>query len=76
MLRNQNEWNILKNSMIDFIKESDSLPDFLARGEQFKKPLHLHFNITTNIKGEVVRYGSIVSFIILNSINLPTLGKP
>ncbi|MCW8409614.1 ankyrin repeat domain-containing protein [Legionella sp. PATHC035] len=50
-------WQALKTSLVDYVKETDSLQDFLARLEQFKESLQLHFNVTTNSKGEVI-YGS------------------
>lgn len=54
----QGNWQALKKSIVDYVKESESLQDFLARVEELKKPLQLHFNITTNSKGEVIGYGS------------------
>ncbi|MCW8444475.1 Fic family protein [Fluoribacter gormanii] len=55
--KNQKEWQVLKKSLVNYVKESESLSDFLARVEQLKKPLQLHFNVTTNPQGEVI-YGS------------------
>ena len=58
--QNQGDWQALKKSIVDYVKEVDSPEDFLARVEQFKKPLQLHFNITTNSQKEVVSYGSMM----------------
>jgi hypothetical protein len=58
--QHQGDWLALKKTMVDYVKEGESLQDFLTRVEQLKKPLQLHFNITTNSKGEVDSYGSVL----------------
>ncbi|QMT59126.1 ankyrin repeat domain-containing protein [Legionella sp. PC997] len=58
--QNQNEWQELKNSLVEHVKETTSLEDFLAKIEGLKKPLQLHFNVTTSTKGDVIGYGSAV----------------
>ncbi|MCE0722540.1 ankyrin repeat domain-containing protein [Legionella resiliens] len=55
---NQGNWQALKKSLVDYVKESTSVQNFIERIEEFKKPLQLHFNLTTNSKGEVISYGS------------------
>ncbi len=56
--QNQVLWDSLQKEMIGYVEAADSVREFLARAEQFKKPLQLHFNSTTNSKGEVVYSGS------------------
>ncbi|WP_131793947.1 ankyrin repeat domain-containing protein [Fluoribacter gormanii] len=56
--QNQAYWKVIKLSIVDYVKEAESLHDFLTRVEQFKQPLQLHYNITTNKNGEVISYGS------------------
>ncbi|PWY55012.1 hypothetical protein DGG96_13950 [Legionella qingyii] len=54
---NQKEWQALQKSLVNYVKESESLSDFLARVKQLKKTLQLHFYVTTNSIGEEI-YGS------------------
>ncbi|WP_454783388.1 ankyrin repeat domain-containing protein [Legionella sp. WA2022007384] len=56
--QNQSDWQELKQSLVTHVKGATSLEDFLAKVEYLKKPLQLHFNITTNTKGEVISCGS------------------
>lgn len=55
--KNQGNWRALKKDLVDYVKEAESLTEFLARVDQFKAPLQLHFDITTGSKGETI-YGS------------------
>ncbi|KTC82655.1 Ankyrin repeats (3 copies) [Legionella cherrii] len=55
--KNQGNWQVLKKALVDYAKEAESLADFLARVDQFKAPLQLHFNISTDAKGATI-YGS------------------
>ena len=56
---NRDQWRSLKNTLVDYVKDAESLTDFLERLEQFKKPLQLHFDTAVNPKGEVTN-GSIL----------------
>ncbi|WP_058534325.1 ankyrin repeat domain-containing protein [Legionella saoudiensis] len=59
-LKSHEAWRELKKSLVDYVKSAESLQDFLERVDQFKKPLQLHFEVTTNAKGEVISSGSWV----------------
>lgn len=58
-LHDHDDWKRLKNSIVDYVKGAESLPEFLERVEQFKKPLQLHFDVNMDANGEVVSYGSL-----------------
>ena len=69
----QDNWQALKKSLVTYTKEAGSLKDFLARVEQFKTPLQLHFDITTNDKGEIIRGSMIYRFFhIFDPHKFPT----
>lgn len=53
----QDNWKVLKKELVDFVKEAQTKEDFLERIEKCKKPLQLHYDISTGSKGEIV-YGS------------------
>ncbi|MCA0403725.1 MAG: ankyrin repeat domain-containing protein [Proteobacteria bacterium] len=53
----QDSWKVLKKELVDFVKEAQTKEDFLERIEKCKKPLQLHYDISTSSKGEIV-YGS------------------
>lgn len=46
--------------MLEYVKQVESLQEFLFRIDQFKKPLQLHYNISTNSEGKVVSQGSLL----------------
>ncbi|MFJ1268561.1 hypothetical protein ACD661_08355 [Legionella lytica] len=52
------KWDKLKKLIVDYVKNAESLPDFLERVEEFKTPLQLHFEVNKDAQGEVVSYGS------------------
>lgn len=58
-IEDHDKWDMLKKSIVDYVKNAESLPDFLERVEEFKTPLQLHFDVNTDVNGEVVSYGSL-----------------
>ncbi|USQ13645.1 hypothetical protein J2N86_13345 [Legionella lytica] len=57
--KDHEDWKELKKAMVDYVKQAESLQDFLERVEQFKQPLQLHFDVNRDANGEVVSYGSL-----------------
>lgn len=57
---NQSEWQAIKKPLIEFVKQAESMQEFLTRIKQFETPLQLHYNITTNPEGKVISQGSFL----------------
>lgn len=71
-LQRHDDWQSIKTTVIEHVKQCDSLQEFLTKVEQYKKPLQLHYDITMKQDGKVI-YGSMMYrlFHVFNKHQFP-----